>query len=62
MAIAPNSKDITMVLTTSAKGKLEIISHEAIVLCPYRDSVGVWTWGVGAHGADDRDRNVSRRS
>lgn len=36
-----------MTMTTSAKGKLEIISHEAIVLCPYRDSVGVWTWGVG---------------
>lgn len=36
-----------MAMTTSTKGKLEIISHEAIVLCPYRDSVGVWTWGIG---------------
>lgn len=36
-----------MTMTTSAKGKLEIISHEAIVVCPYLDSVGVWTWGIG---------------
>jgi lysozyme len=26
---------------------MELISHEAIVLEAYRDSVGVWTWGVG---------------
>lgn len=36
-----------MTMTTSAKGKLEIIGHEAIVLCPYLDSVKVWTWGIG---------------
>jgi len=26
---------------------LELISHEAIVREAYKDSVGVWTWGVG---------------
>ena len=26
---------------------LEILSHEAIVLEAYKDSVDVWTWGVG---------------
>lgn len=36
-----------MIMTTSLKGKLEIISREAIVLCPYLDSVRVWTWGIG---------------
>jgi len=32
---------------TSAKGLVEIASHEAIVLSPYLDSVGVWTVGIG---------------
>src|SRR5579859_3850365 len=49
-----SSKDIAMTMTTSAKGRLELVSHEAIVLCPYRDSVGVWTWGVG-HASDGLD-------
>lgn len=36
---------------------LEILEHEAIVLEAYKDSVGVWTWGVGVtsksgHGVD----------
>ena len=31
----------------SKKGAMEIVAHEAIVLTPYRDSVGVWTIGVG---------------
>lgn len=26
---------------------MELISHEAIVPMPYRDSVGVWTYGIG---------------
>jgi lysozyme len=26
---------------------IEIAEHEGIVLAPYRDSVGVWTWGIG---------------
>ena len=30
---------------------LEIISHEAIVPEAYKDSVGVWTWGVGVTNA-----------
>lgn len=31
----------------SDRGVLEIAEHEGIVLGPYRDSVGVWTYGVG---------------
>ncbi|MEO8669325.1 MAG: lysozyme [Bauldia sp.] len=31
----------------SNEGAMEIISHEAIVVTPYKDSVGVWTIGVG---------------
>lgn len=31
----------------SVKGMLELISHEAIVTEAYKDSKGVWTWGVG---------------
>ncbi|WP_306127944.1 lysozyme [Roseovarius sp. MMSF_3350] len=31
----------------SNKGLLEIAEHEGIVPAPYRDSVGVWTFGVG---------------
>lgn len=31
----------------SPKGVLEIAEHEGIVLGPYRDSVGIWTYGVG---------------
>ena len=31
----------------STKGVLEIAEHEGIVLGPYKDSVGVWTYGVG---------------
>lgn len=36
-----------MPMKLSRKGLMEIISHEAIVPMPYRDSVGVWTWGIG---------------
>lgn len=31
----------------SPKGVLELAEHEGIVLGPYLDSVGVWTYGVG---------------
>lgn len=36
-----------MALTTSTKGVMEIIAHEAIVLTPYRDVKDIWTIGVG---------------
>lgn len=32
---------------TSNPGKLELLLNEGVVLGPYRDSVGVWTYGVG---------------
>ena len=31
----------------STKGLIEIMSHEGVCLSPYKDSVGVWTIGVG---------------
>lgn len=34
-------------MNLSDKGAMELIGHEAIVLTPYYDSVGVLTWGVG---------------
>jgi len=35
----------------TVRGHMEVITHEAIVLEAYRDSVGVWTWGVGVTNA-----------
>lgn len=34
-------------MKTSKKGLVKIVSHEGIVIGPYLDSVGVWTYGVG---------------
>lgn len=34
-------------MTLSLRGLLEIAEHEGIVPAPYRDSAGVWTWGIG---------------
>jgi lysozyme len=34
-------------MTLSPRGLLEIAEHEGIVPAPYRDSAGVWTWGIG---------------
>ena len=34
-------------MKTSLAGAMEIIGHEGIVLQPYKDSVGVWTIGIG---------------
>lgn len=34
-------------MKVTSKGVLEIAEHEGIVLGPYLDSVGVWTYGVG---------------
>ncbi len=35
-------------LTTSKKGAIELAGHEGISLTKYKDSVGVWTIGIGA--------------
>jgi lysozyme len=43
----------------SRQGAMELIGHEAIVTARYRDSVGVWTIGVGhtkAAGAPDPEK------
>jgi lysozyme len=37
---------------------LELASHEGIVLEAYKDSVGVWTWGIGVTNASGH--NVDR--
>lgn len=34
-------------MRVSDKGLAEIASHEGVVLSPYKDSVGVWTFGIG---------------
>ncbi|BAQ18287.1 glycoside hydrolase family protein [Methyloceanibacter caenitepidi] len=34
-------------MKVSKRGLAEIASHEGIVQMPYKDSVGVWTWGIG---------------
>ena len=50
----------------SARGRAEIISHEAMVLSPYRDSKGVWTIfvghtaGAGAPYPDRMDKGAER--
>ena len=36
-----------MVMKVSTAGMLAIVEHEAAVLTPYKDSMGVWTVGVG---------------
>lgn len=35
----------------TARAAAEIVSHEAIVLEAYKDSVSVWTWGIGVTDA-----------
>lgn len=35
----------------TARTALELIGHEALVLEAYRDSVGVWSWGIGVTDA-----------
>lgn len=49
-------------MKVSRQGIIELISHEAIVPMPYKDSVGVWTWGVGhtAAAGDPDPRKMPR--
>lgn len=35
----------------TARGEAELIGHEDIVLEAYKDSQGIWTWGVGVTSA-----------
>lgn len=44
-AVVPASPPAVM--RVSLRGIAEILSHEAIVTAPYKDSQGVWTIGVG---------------
>lgn len=45
----------------SARGLIDIISHEGICLDPYLDSVGVWTIGIGQTKSDGIDPQHSMR-
>lgn len=48
-----------MATKVSRRGLVEIASHEGIVNAPYRDSVGVWTVGIGhtaSAGSPDPER------
>ena len=54
--IAPStSQPIDDVTKPTARIMLEIIEHEAIICEAYKDSVGVWTWGVGVTSASGHD-------
>ena len=49
-------------MKTSKAGILAILDHEAVVLTPYKDVVGVWTVAVGhtASAGAPNPRHVSR--
>ncbi len=40
-----------MTLRVTANIAAELVSHEGLVREAYRDSVGVWTWGIGVTSA-----------
>ena len=42
-------------MRTSNEGKVEIVGHEGIALSKYKDSVGVWTIGIGATRSEIAD-------
>ena len=42
-------------MRTSNEGKVEIIGHEGIALSKYKDSVGIWTIGIGATRSEITD-------
>jgi lysozyme len=42
-------------LSLTPKVALELIGHEAIVPEAYKDSVGVWSWGIGVTNASGHD-------
>lgn len=42
-------------LQISKRGALELIAHEGAVLEAYKDSVGVWTWGIGITNASGHE-------
>ena len=42
-------------LQISRRGAIELLSHESAVLEAYKDSVGVWTWGVGITNASGHE-------
>jgi lysozyme len=47
----PRAEDAAFDGRITERIALELLAHEAIVLEAYKDSVGVWTWGVGVTSA-----------
>lgn len=50
-SLVPGSWPDESVISITERIALELIGHEAIVQEAYKDSVGVWTWGVGVTSA-----------
>jgi lysozyme len=48
---APEAPPLVSHLSLTPRVALELIGHEAIVPEAYKDSVGVWTWGIGVTNA-----------
>lgn len=42
----------------TARGCMELVGHEAIVCEAYKDSLGIWTWGIGV--TDGSGHKVAR--
>lgn len=42
-------------LLISKRGAMELLAHEGAVLEAYKDSVGVWTWGIGITNASGHE-------
>jgi len=50
-ALSPEPEETEPGNKLSTRALLELVSHEGIVKEAYKDSVGVWTWGVGVTDA-----------
>lgn len=48
--VKPNTKPASRSLLTN-RTMLELVYHEGIVKEAYKDSVGIWTWGIGVTDA-----------
>lgn len=47
MALGKTRVALLKMMRVSKRGLVELASHEGVVPMPYKDSVGVWTFGVG---------------
>lgn len=49
-------------MNISRKGLIELVGHEGVCLRPYKDSVGVWTIGVGHASTANQPPNPAKMS